>query len=56
MDDVKLTLKPAEFDYIVNALRQRPHAEVHEFILKLVAQANEGRVPPQEAPALTLPG
>lgn len=42
--DVTLTLSRQEFEYLIQALGQRPFLEVQALIGKLVAQAN-GQLP-----------
>jgi len=37
---MQLDLTVAELDYVLKTLAQRPFAEVHELIAKILAQAN----------------
>lgn len=39
-NEVTIVFTVAEFDYVMNALAQRPFAEVNGFLAKLVNQAN----------------
>jgi hypothetical protein len=47
---ITLTVTPQAADLIIGALRQLPHAQVHELVMDLFAQAKSQYTPPEPAP------
>jgi hypothetical protein len=51
METVTVTLNVKEFEYVINALAQRPFAEVNALLQNLVQQANQQKAAAETPPS-----